>query len=145
MARPLADWSLLMLAVLGALDALYFVAVTYRWVAPDTRMVPTFCRMEAGACARIVDTRWARVFGLPNAVYGLAWYVFVAFVALTDLAGGSEGWCLILIAGAAATVAVSVLLFWSLVWRLKTPCPLCFFGHGINVAIFGVVLWRCVF
>ncbi len=134
---------LLALAILGALDAAYFVAVTYRWMAPDARFVPAFCRMDAGSCASIVDTRWARVFGLPNAVWGLGWYVIVAAAALGAMPGFPTPWCAGLLVASGATVAFSALLFWAIVWRLRTRCPLCFAGHAINVAIFLVLLWLC--
>lgn len=140
----LLSWLLAPLALLGALDALYFVAVTYRWMAPDTRWVPAFCRMEDATCARIVDTKWARLFGLPNAVYGLAWYMVVGAVGVYAWGGDPIPWCLPLLLASAATVLVSLVLFWSIVWRMRTRCPLCFFGHAINIAIFGVLLAACL-
>lgn len=135
---------LLAAAVVGALDALYFVLVTYGAMRPDARLVPRVCRMDEDSCARIVHTRWGRLLGLPNAVYGLAWYLLVGGVAVADLAGASPGWCALLLAGAAATVAVSAVLAWALVRRLRVACPLCFLGHGLNVAILGLILWACL-
>ncbi len=141
----MAPWLLLLLGVIGALDALYFIAVTYRWLAPDSRIIPAFCRMDEGSCSSIVDTKWARVFGLPNSVYGFVWYLLVAGVAVYAMMGHPLPWCLPLLVASALTVAVSVLLFWSLIWKLKTRCPLCFLGHATNLSIFAVLLWMCAF
>lgn len=131
---PVLHAALLALAVVGFLDALYFVAVTYRWMRPDPRWLPPLCRMDEATCARIVDTREARALGLPNSVYGLAWYAAVAAAAAVALATGALPARPLLLAGAATSVAFSLYLAWSLV-RLRTLCPLCFLGHGVNVAL----------
>lgn len=123
------------LAVVGLADALYFTLVTYRLVRPDSRWLPRVCRMDEATCARVVDTPYARVLGLPNAVYGMAWYALVLASALAPgpfvAAGGRPA----LVAVAALTVLLSAYLAWALLARLRVACVLCFLGHGVNVAI----------
>ncbi|MCE2543354.1 MAG: hypothetical protein J4F30_07965 [Acidobacteria bacterium] len=63
------------LAVVGLGISTYFTGVAYRWIRPDTRWIPAFCRMGERTCASIVFTPRARVFGLPNSVLGQVFYV----------------------------------------------------------------------
>lgn len=123
--------ALLVLAVLGFLDALWFALLTYRVLPPDTPFVPRFCRMDEATCARVVDAPEARALGLPNAVYGLAWYVAVGAWAVAPVASAHAP----LVAIATFTVAFSAWLAWRLLFVLRTPCPLCFLGHGVNAGI----------
>lgn len=141
-----ADVLLLAAATLGVLDALYFLLVIYRVLPPDTRLVPGFCRMDTGTCGRIIDHPSARLFRLPNATYGLAWYVVVAAFALVDLVGVAipAGGCWALLGASALTVAVSSYLAYVLLGRLHTFCRLCFLGHAMNVAILGGLAWLCL-
>lgn len=143
-SSPLLAGALALVAFLGLLDALYFVAVTYRWLRPDAPWLPRLCRMDQATCARIVDTREARVFGVPNSVLGVAWYGVVLGAAGQALATGSLPYCLPLLLVASFTVAFSAYLAWALVVRLRTPCILCFLGHGVNAALFVVLLLACL-
>jgi len=142
--EPWLGLPLLGLAVLGFLDALYFVLVTYRWMRPDPPWLPRVCRLDEGTCARIVDTRHARVLGLPNAVFGLAWYGIAGVAGAWMLAGRDLPFCGPILAASLLTVALSAYLAWALVVRLRVACTLCFLGHGVNVALLLVLAAACV-
>jgi len=139
---PMTPWLLAPLAALGGLLSLYFTAVTYGWMEPDSRMVPRLCRMDEGTCRRVVHAPEARVFGLPNSLLGLGYYAAV----LTWLVSRPwpPFWASALAAGALWTVFAGAWLSWALLVRLRTPCPLCFVAHGVNLvlaaAIVGIVL-----
>lgn len=130
--------TLAVVATVGLLDALYFVLVTYRWMRPDPRWLPRVCRMDDATCARIVDTPEARVLGLPNSVYGVAWYGVVLAAAARAFAGPLP-WKVPLVLAAGGTVVFSAYLAAVLVFRLRAPCPLCFLGHACNVAILALL------
>ena len=102
---------------------------------PDPRWLPSVCRMDEQTCARVVDTPYARVFGVSNAALGLAWYGVVSAAALSGLAGGEVPARTLLVVVSAGTVVLAAYLIWALLARLHTACPLCFVGHGINAAI----------
>lgn len=138
-------WSgaLVALAVVGALDALYFVLVDQRKIPPDPRWLPPVCRMDEATCVQIIDTPYARVLGLPNAVYGLTWYLLLASLAAWALVTGELLLCVPLLVVAGLTVLLSAYLAWALLVKLETVCPLCFLGHGINAAILVVLLLAC--
>lgn len=137
---PVLAWALLALAATGAYVALYFVLVTYRVVPPSVRWVPPVCRMDEGTCARVVWTREARLLGLPNSVYGLAWYAVVLAAAVAWIATGDLPAKPLLLAGSVASVAMSAVLLWALLVRLRTRCPLCFVGQAANALILAVLL-----
>jgi uncharacterized membrane protein len=127
--------AIFLLSFLGLLVSLYFTGVTYRWLEPDARFVPAFCRMTRGSCLSILESREAQLFGVPNSVLGIAYYVAMIGTALL-----ATRW--LILAALAATgmaVAMGAYLCHALVYRLKTPCPLCFAGHGINLVLLGLL------
>lgn len=129
----MTTWLLAPLAVLGGLLSLYFTAVTYGWMAPDARLVPPFCRMETDTCERIVHTPEARLFGPPNALLGLAYHGLVLSWLVSR--PWPPIWASALAAAALFTVAAGAWLARALLVRLRTPCPLCFAAHAINLAV----------
>lgn len=147
MAADAVAAAILGLALVGFLDAAYFVAVTYRWMRPDPRWLPPICRMDGAACARIVDAPQARVLGLPNSVYGVPWYAGLVALMGHVLGGGAlpEAGCLLLVTAAALVVALSAYLAWSLLYRLRTHCPLCYVAHVLNAAILALLAAFCAF
>lgn len=132
-----------LLAIVGIADAAYFIGVSYRWLAPDAPWIPRVCRMDEGTCARIVDTSYGRALGLPNAVYGAAWYLVVLGLAGTLLVTGQMHACLLFLIASVGTVLFSVYLLWALVERLEVHCPLCYLGHGLNLSILVAIALAC--
>lgn len=130
-------------ALIGLANAIYFIGVTHRLFAPDASWIPRVSRMSEDTCARIVDTPYARVFGLSNAAYGAAWYLIVAGLGTRLILGGTLPFCGLLIVLAAGTVLFSVYLAWALIQRLEVRCPLCFLGHGLNTLILVELLIAC--
>lgn len=129
------------LAAVGICIATYFTAVAYRWVRPDTRWIPAFCRMGEKTCASIVFTPRARVFGLPNSVLGQAFYLAL----LVGLPLGLLDWptlSLLYLAASLVTVALAAYLSYSLLFITRVPCVLCFTSHGINTVIFVLLILR---
>ena len=135
------DAAVVGLAAVGLCVSTYFTAVAYRWMRPDARWIPSFCRMGEQTCASIVFTPRARVFGLPNSVLGQLFY-------LALLAGAPLGlldWTalFVLYLGASlVTVVLAVYLSYSLLFITRVPCVLCFTTHGINAAIFLLLILR---
>lgn len=130
--------------LVGLLDAGYFVGVSYGWIRSDARWIPEVCRMDEATCARIVDTSYGRVLGLPNAVYGAVWYLVVLGLGAALVSQGHIGLCRVFLLVAAGTVLFSVYLIWALVQELKVDCPLCYLGHGLNFSILILIATSCV-
>ena len=132
---------LALLSATGLLIATYFTAVAYHWVRADVRWVPAFCRMDEQSCAAIVFTPQARLSGLPNSVLGQAFYIAV-------LLGVQFGWVhapdllrIGYLVASAITVCVGAYLSYSLLFTLRVSCPLCVASHGINLVIFGILVF----
>ena len=122
------------LSALGFLVSSYFTGVAYRLVSPDTRWVPTFCRMGEQTCASIVFTREARVFGVPNSLLGQAFYLLIFLGALLGWLHGPT--LLLYLLASGVTVGLGVYLSHVLLLVTGVPCPLCFTSHAINLTVF---------
>lgn len=117
-------WVLLALAVVGAAISFYFTLAYYGKV--ESRQVPALlCRRAERSCVTILDTPYARLLGVPNAVVGLGFYLLTGAVAGLALAKALPGWLWwVNLAAAAATVLAAPYLVWALVARLKVWCRL---------------------
>ena len=133
------DLLLPLLSTVGLLISTYFTAVAYRWVRPDVRWMPAFCRMDEQTCATIVFTPQARVIGLPNSVLGQVFYVMMLLGVQLGWVHGPDPVRMAYLAASAATVAIGVYLSYALVFTLRVSCPLCFTSHGINLVVFGIL------
>ena len=128
----------LSLILIGFLISSYFTAVSYRWIRPDEKWIPAFCRLGERTCATIVFTPRARVFGLPNSVLGQVFYAALVIGALT---GRFEGGPLTLyLLASLVTVVLGAYLTYSLLFLTRVPCKLCFTSHFINLVIFIMLL-----
>lgn len=121
MALVLLGLVLVGLAAIGLLDALYFLL----------------------ARPPIMDTPQARVFGLSNAAYGLAWYLLVAVAGAWVLTQGALPVCWGLLLVSAGTVLLAVYLIHQMIVELETLCPLCLVGHGVNLGILVALVLAC--
>ena len=128
---------LVVLALIGLLISSYFTAVAYRWMRPDSRWVPPVCRMDEQACASIVFTPQARVFGLPNSVLGQVFYFSLGLAVWRGWLGGPVG--SLFLGASVLTVGLAVYLSYSLLFVIRVRCVLCFASHIINVAIFALL------
>ena len=134
-------WVLVGLCLFGFGISSYFTGVAYHWVAPDTRLIPAFCRMGEHTCATIVFTPQARVFGVPNSLLGQLYYATLAIVAV---AGGLDepSIGLVLLGFSGVTVLLGAYLTYSLLFVTRVNCVLCFTSHAINFVVFAILLWR---
>jgi len=124
-------------AIAGLAIASYFSLVYYRLIEADNRWIPSFCRMERGACMRILDTPEAKVFGVPNSLLGVIYYGAILIVPIQQFE------TLFLVASI-FSVGLGMYLVHALFVRLKMHCPLCYTAHGINLAIANLFIVRAV-
>lgn len=127
-----------LLAVAGALIAASFSSVYHKLALPISRAIPRFCRLESKTCQSIVDTPQARLFGIPNSDLGILYYLGMFGSSLQSTTWAQLHWML---AGASAvTLVTGFYLTYVLVFRLRTPCMLCFISHAVNFLIFLLLL-----
>ena len=121
----------------GFCIALYFSLVYYRIVEADNKWIPAFCRMEKGACMKILDVQEAKVLSIPNSVLGLLYYRAILLLPIDRLEP-------LFLVASIFSVGLGMYLVHSLVFRLKTHCPLCYTAHGINLVIANLFIVRTI-
>ena len=115
---------LLGLATVGAALSLYFTLAYYGWI--EAHALPAaFCRREERSCLTVLQTPYARLFGVPNSLLALFFYVLVGSVAALALTGPLPGWLWrVTFAGSLVTVLLAPYLIWALITQLRTWCRL---------------------
>lgn len=117
------------LVVAGAMTLQY-----YR-IPSEGRRKSAFCSTDGGPCSSVLETPQARVFGVPNSLLGIAYYLAMpAAVGLWRFCG-ARGWLIAAFLATAAGVIFGVYLAHALLFRLRIPCRLCWTSHGINLAL----------
>ena len=109
----------------------YFTAVSYHWVPPDVKWIPQFCQLKEKTCQLVVHTPRAKLFGVPNSVFGIILYPYLILFFL----GVPLPWWVAFV-GTGLAVVRSIYLAYSLLFITRIPCPLCFTTHAINIFLF---------
>jgi uncharacterized membrane protein len=131
--RAIATYFAIALAAIGLYIAAYFTLVYYGLIEANTKLMPSVCRLEDRTCQIVLGTKYARVFGLPNSLLGVVYYVTLIVLLAGGWATGSIGVAMIVVAW--LTIALGVFLIYSLFFIIKFPCPLCLAGHTINLML----------
>ena len=125
----------LLLCLIGLWISVYFTAVSYHWISPDVKWVPQVCQLKEASCQLVLQTPRAKLFGIPNSVYGIVLFSYLILFFL----GLPLPWVWGFIGAGLATLR-SIYLAHSLLFVTRIPCPLCFTSHGINLFLF-IYLW----
>jgi uncharacterized membrane protein len=122
-----------MLAMAGLVDALYFTFAYYGRIRKARWVPELLCAREGSNCVTVVQTPYARVFGVPNSLLGAVYYLLLILWALAAPRVPAVGWALI--AASAGTVMLGFYLIYSLRRKLYVDCPLCYTAHAINAVL----------
>jgi len=136
---------MIVLSLAGVADALYFTFAYYGRVK-RARWVPEVLRAREGSsCLTVVQTPYGSVFGLPNSLPGIVYYLLLMAWAIGSQAMamefrlGMQSYLItlgdLLLAASAVTVALGFYLIFALRRILHTGCPLCYTAHAINLAL----------
>ena len=126
--------ALYLLSATGLLISLYFLLVYYKFIPPNAAYIPRFCRLDERTCETILHTPYARLLGIPNFYPGIIFYILVIVFS------SDSGAIHTLLGLSGVTVLAGMYLSYALLFKLKVPCVLCFTSHGLNVAIFVLLL-----
>jgi uncharacterized membrane protein len=142
--------SVIVLSLAGLADALYFTFAYYGRVRKSKWVPQVLCAREGSSCVTVVRTPYGNVFGIPNSLLGILYYVLLVAWAV---AGQSARLTIqinmtsyiitftgILIAAGAVTVALGFYLVFALRRILHTDCPFCYAAHAINLALLALLL-----
>jgi uncharacterized membrane protein len=150
MTHPILGWFVVVLSLVGLGDAFYFTLAYYGRVE-NARWVPEiFCAREGSSCVSVVKTEYARVFGWPNSLFGMGYYLVLIgwtfippdWLAAADLKASALTFLLrfLLTAASAVTVVLGGYLVYALREKLHTDCPLCYLAHVINAILLVLVI-----
>lgn len=121
------------LALAGLADALYFTFAYYGRIRKARWVPEILCAREGSNCVTVVQTPYARVFGVPNSLLGIVYYLLLILWAVAGPLVSALGWALI--AASAGTVILGFYLIYSLRRKLYIDCPLCYAAHAINAVL----------
>ena len=136
------------LSLAGLANALYFSFAYYGRIKKARWVPEILCAREGSSCVRVVQTRYARVFGVPNSLLGIVYYLFLIkgalanwpiHIMLNDYFGPVVHFHLgmaLLMLTSAGTIILGVYLIYALRFKLHVHCPLCYTAHVINAALF---------
>jgi uncharacterized membrane protein len=150
MVHPILGTLTVVLSLVGLGDAIYFTLAYYGRVE-NARWVPEIlCAREGSSCVTVVKTEYARVFGWPNSLFGMGYYLVLigwTFIppdglAAADLKVPALTFLLrfLLTAASAVTVVLGAYLVYALREKLHTDCPLCYLAHVINAILLVLVI-----
>ncbi len=125
----------LLLCLLGLWISFYFTGVSYHWFPANVKWIPRFCQLKEAACQLVIETPRAKLFGVPNSVFGIGLYLYLGLLFL----GLPLSWELAVVLTGLAVLR-SIYLAYSLLFVTRIPCPLCFTSHVINLILF-IYLW----
>jgi len=148
---------IVLLALAGLINSFYFT-FAYSGRVKKSRWIPEIlCAREGSNCVTVVQTPYARVFGVPNSLLGIIYYGFVMAWALGyprsswSFAGLNRflqyvsrdrllivrlDFSHLLILASAVTVGLGFYLIYALRRKLDITCPLCYAAHAINATLF---------
>jgi uncharacterized membrane protein len=139
-----------LLSIAGLADALYFTFAYYGRVRKLKWIPAVLCARDGSSCVTVVKTPYARVFGVPNSLLGIVYYVVLMYWAESGMPVGFEatvgekyhvirvGWLLFSAGG--LTVVMGFYLVYALKRKLNVDCPLCYAAHAINVVLFVLLI-----
>ena len=128
----------LLLSLAGLGDALYFTFAYYGRIRKARWVPEILCAREGSNCVTVVQTPYARVFGVPNSLLGIGYYLLLIFWALSGYTTSS--FTLALTVAGAVTVVLGFYLIYSLLRKLYTHCPMCYAAHAINATLLVLLL-----
>ena len=142
--------SIVLLSLAGLADALYFTLAYYGRIR-KARWVPEIsCAREDSSCVTVVRTPYARVFGVPNSLLGVVYYVllmvWIVFVPrhlsiLGHILRPFDTLGLLLLGASLASVVLGFYLIYALRRVLYTHCPFCYAAHAINIILFVLLIF----
>jgi uncharacterized membrane protein len=132
---------LISVSIIGLLISLYFALVYRNIIRPDAAWIPALCRIDEQSCGFILRSPEAKIIRIPNFYLGIGYYVLL--LVLSFFPSLVKEFLLELRAISGFTVFAGAVLTYTLIWRLRVPCVLCFTSHALNLVLFLLFLfWK---
>ena len=138
------------LALAGLIISCYFTLAYYGRIKGARWIPAVLCAREGSSCVTVLKTPYARVFGVPNSLLGVVYYLVVMGWVL--VAPHWEVWnrgvvlplvtfTWVLAAVSVVPVGLGFYLVYALRWILYIDCPLCYTAHAINAALLVLLIF----
>jgi uncharacterized membrane protein len=133
-----------LLSLVGLADASYFTLAYYGRIRNERWVPAVFCPREGSSCLTVVRTPYARVFGVPNSLLGIIYYLLlIAWLMFCPrhitLSGHVlnvfEILGLMLLGAGISSVVLGFYLIHALRRILCVHCTLCYAAHAINLIL----------
>lgn len=139
------------LSLAGLVISLYFTFAYYGRVKKSRWIPEILSAREGSSCETVVQTPYARVFGVPNSLLGIVYYLLLiawgtTFPSVEPVWNGDDvgviflGLDDVLMALSVGTVLLGFYLIYALRRKLHIDCPLCYTAHAINLVLFALLL-----
>ncbi|MET9273457.1 vitamin K epoxide reductase family protein [Kribbella sp. NPDC003557] len=131
-------WATLAVSVAGLAVAAY---LTYEHftagstlACPDTGVVN---------CAKVTSSQYSKLFGIPVALLGLAFFAGMTALSVPPLWRTSSRWPgRLRLAGVLTGVVFVCYLIWAELFRINAICLWCTVVHALTLVLFGLVIVR---
>jgi len=137
--------AVIVLALAGMADALYFTFAYYGRVRKSRWVPQVLCAREGSGCVTVVRTPYGSVFGVPNSLLGIIYYVLLLLWAVAGQSARltvqinmtlyTVTFTNLLLGASSVTVALGFYLVFALRRILHTDCPFCYAAHLINIIL----------
>ncbi|MHB9038038.1 MAG: vitamin K epoxide reductase family protein, partial [Armatimonadota bacterium] len=131
----------IILALVGLADSLYFVLVHYEWTDSEPPEIPMCPVSQHGDCVSVARAPESSILGVPNSLFGLGFYSAILAAAAARLMFGFWPVPQVLAATTVAAALLSLYLAYTLVFQIQILCPLCFTAHAINLSLAGIFVY----
>ena len=138
------EWLILALSLAGLIISLYFTFAYYGRIKKSRWIPEILCAREGSSCVTVVQTPYARVFGMPNFLLGILYYAgLIIWLVLRNATWHRNHWMsylfaltsLWILAASVVSVPVGIYLIYALRWKLRISCLLCYTVHAINLVL----------
>ena len=126
-----------LLAIVGGAFSFYFYSVYKGWINHRQFWVPSFCELNSKQCVSIVDTKYGRLLGIPNAFVGIFLFLIYAIILISTALNYIDPIIPRFVGG--FTIVLGLYLIYGL-FRLKVVCKICLLVHFLNAIIFFIQL-----
>ncbi|HUU14807.1 MAG TPA: vitamin K epoxide reductase family protein [Terriglobia bacterium] len=135
---------IVILALAGLANAFYFTLAYYGRVKKSRWVPEILCAPEGSSCVTVLQTSYARVFGVPNTLPGIAYYLLLLGWVVAGNSFALPWFLRLLIGAGACTVILGIYLMYALRFKLHTPCPLCYTAHAINTLLLVLLVLEAI-
>lgn len=122
-----------LLALVGGALSFYFFSIYRGWVSTQHEIIPVYFRINSGTCINIIDSKYGRIAGVPNAFSGSIFLLVYAF-SLMAIPLDILSWKISFMLGL-LSIIFGIYLVYGLA-KLKVLCPVCIAVHTLNLFIF---------